>query len=56
MGIFTAMTDLETPSESEPADDRAEIEALMRGPVRKRPSIIVVGDEAVSGIYLPPHS
>lgn len=33
--------------------DRAEIDALMAIPPRPPPSIIVVGDEAVSAITLP---
>jgi hypothetical protein len=38
-----------------PADDRrATIDALMAGPVKDRPMIIVVGDDAVSGINPAP--
>ena len=53
---------LETPTQSSapeaasPEAERslaAEIDALMAQPPRGMPDIIVVGDEAISAIYLP---
>ena len=37
-----------------PADESRLIDALMSGPPKSRPSIIVVGDDAVSGITPAP--
>ncbi|MEW5685985.1 MAG: hypothetical protein AB1942_13780 [Pseudomonadota bacterium] len=41
------------PTAEELAELRDEIDALMALPPRGRPDIIVVGDEVISGIYLP---
>ncbi|HEY3947719.1 hypothetical protein [Phenylobacterium sp.] len=44
------------PAETPPLLSEAEINALMRQPVRSRPAVTVVGDEVVSGFTPAPPS